>query len=56
MEFFQNNAMAGVPSLGPYYIYSHFSHAHPIFYVLNYLSFDKITFSMILIKYQLDLK
>ena len=56
MEFSQNNAIAGVPSPGPYYIYNYFSGAHPIFYVKNYLSFDKITFSMILIKYQLDLK
>ena len=53
MEFFQNNAIAEVPTPGPYYIYNY---AHPIFYVINYLSFDKITFSMILIKYQLDLK
>ena len=56
MEFSQNNAIAGVPMLGPYYIYNYFSDAHPIFYVKNYLSFDKITFSMTLIKYQLDLK
>ena len=55
MEFFQNNAIAGVPRSGPYYIYNYFSHAHPIFYIINYLRFDKITFSMILIKYQLDL-
>ena len=47
----------GVPTLGPYYIHNYFSDAHPIFYVkIIYLSFDKITFSMILIKYQLDLK
>ena len=52
MEFFQNNTI-GVPRPGPYYICNYFSHAHPIFYVINYLSFDKITFSMILIKYQL---
>ena len=56
MEFFQNNAIAGVPRPGPYHINDYFSHAHPKFYVINYLSFDKITFSMILIKYQLDLK
>ena len=56
MEFFQNNAIGGVPNPGPYYIYNYFSHAHPIFYVINYSSFDKITFSMILIKYQLDLQ
>ena len=56
MEFFQNNAIAGVPSPGPYYIYNYFLHVHPIFYVIHYLSFDKITFSMTLIKYQLDLK
>ena len=54
MAFFQNNAIAGVPRLGPYYIYNYFSHTHPIFYNINYLRFDKITFSMI-IKYQLDL-
>ena len=53
---FQNNAIAGVPRPGPYYIYNYFSHTHPIFYIINYLSFDKITFSMIFIKYQLDLK
>ena len=52
----QNNAIAGVPRPGSYYIYNYFSHAHPIFYIINYLNFDKITFSMILIKYQLDLK
>ena len=56
MEFSQNNAIAGVPMPRPYYIYNYFSDTHPIFYVKNYLSFDKITFSMILIKYQLDLK
>ena len=56
MEFFQNNAIVGVPRPGPYYIYNYFSNTHPIFYVINYLNFDKITFSMILIKYQLDLK
>ena len=55
MEFFQNNAIAGVPIPGPCYIYNYFSNAHPIFYIINYLRFDKITFSMILIKYQLDL-
>ena len=55
MEFFQNNAIVGVPRPGPYYIYNYFLHTHPIFYIINYLSFDKITFSMILIKYQLDL-
>ena len=43
--------MAGVPRPVPYYIYNYFSHAHPIFYIINYLSFDKITSSMILIKY-----
>ena len=56
MEFFQNNAIAEVPKAGPYYIYNYLSHTHPIFYIINYLSFDKITFSMILIKYQLDHK
>ena len=40
---------------GPYYIHNYFSHAHPIFYVKKYLSFDKIIFSMILIKSQLGL-
>ena len=54
MEFFQNNAIVGVPR--PYYIYNYFSKTHPKFYVINYLSFDKIPISMILIKYQLDLK
>ena len=39
----------------PYYIYNYFSNAHPIFYIINYLRFGKITFSMILIKYQLVL-
>ena len=56
MEFFQNNAIAEVPRPGPYYIHNYFLCAHPIIYVINYLSFDKITFSRILIKYQLDLK
>ena len=37
MEFSQNNAIAGVPRPGPYYIYNYFSHAHLIFYVINYL-------------------
>ena len=54
-NFFQNNAIAGVPRPGPYYIYNYISDAHPIFYKINYLSFDKITFSMILLKYQLNL-
>ena len=56
MDFFQNNAIVGVSTHGPYYIYNYFSNALPKFYVINYLSFDKIPFSMILIKYQLDLK
>ena len=55
MEFFQNNDIAGVPTPAPYYIYIYFSNTHPIFCVINYLRFDKITFSMILIKYQLVL-
>ena len=55
MEFFQNNAIVGVPKPGSYYIYNYFSHAHPLFYIITYLRFDKITCSMILIKYQLDL-
>ena len=55
MEFIQNNAIAGVPMPGPYYIYNYFLHAHPLFYKRNYLSFDKIKFSMILINSQLDL-
>ena len=49
MEFVQNNAIAGVPRPGPYYIYNYFFHTHPLFYKMNYLSFDKITFNMILI-------
>ena len=56
MEFSENNAIAGVPMAGPYYIHNYFPDTHPIFYVKNYFSFDKITFSMILIKYQLDIK
>ena len=55
MEFFQNNTIAGVPRSGPYYIYNYFSSTHPIFCIINYLRFGKITFRMILIKYQLDL-
>ena len=55
MEFNQNNAIAGVPKPGPYYIHNYFLRAHPLFYKINYLSFDKITFSMILIKYHLGL-
>ena len=43
MEFSQNSAIAEVPRPRPYYIYNYFSDAHPIFYVKNYLSFDKIT-------------
>ena len=35
MESFQNNAIAGVPIPGPYYIQTYFSNAHPIFYVIN---------------------
>ena len=53
MAFFQNNAIVGVPKSGPYCIYNYFSNAHPIFCIINYLSFGKITFRMILIKYQL---
>ena len=56
MEFFQNNAIAGVLRPEPFYIYNYFSHIHPILYIINYLNFNKITFSMILIKYQLVLK
>ena len=51
MESVPNNAIAGMPRPWPYYIYNYFLHAHPHFYKINYLSFDKITFSMILIKY-----
>ena len=36
MEFFQNNAIVGVPTPGPYYIYNYFSHTHIIFYIINY--------------------
>ena len=49
MEFFQNNAIVGVPMPGPYYIYNYFSHTHPLFYKINYLRIDKITFRMILL-------
>ena len=35
MGYFQNNAIAGVPRAGPYYIYIYFSNAHHIFYVIN---------------------
>ena len=56
MELFHKNAIAGVPTHGPYYIHNYFSHTHPIFYVKNYLNFDKIIVSMILIKSQLDLQ
>ena len=55
MDFFQNNAITGVSRAGPYYIYYYFLNAHPIFCIINYLRFGKITFSMILIKYQLVL-
>ena len=55
MEFFQNNAIAGVPLPGPYYIYNYFSNAHLIFCIINYSRFGEITFSMISIKYQLVL-
>ena len=55
MEFFQNNAIAGVPKPGPYCINNYFLQAHPIFCKIHCLRFDKITFSMISIKYQLVL-
>ena len=55
MEFFQNNAIVGVPRPGPYHVYNYFPNAHPVFCITNYLRFDKITFSVILIKYQLVL-
>ena len=55
MEYFQNNAIAGIPRSGPYYIYNYFPNVDPIFCIINYLRFDQITFSMILIKYQLVL-
>ena len=55
MDFFQNNAIAGVPTPGNYYTYNYFSHTHPIFCIINYLRFANIIFSMILIKYQLVL-
>ena len=35
MGYFQNNAIAGVPTPGPYSLYIYFSNAHPIFYVIN---------------------
>ena len=37
--FFQNNAIAGVPMPGPYYIHNYFSNPDPKLYVINYLSF-----------------
>ena len=43
MEFFQNNAIVGIPKPGPYYIYNYFPNAHPIFCIINYLRFGKIT-------------
>ena len=55
MESIQNNATARVPRPGPTISIIIF-HTHQIFYVKNYLGFDKIHFSMILIKSQLDLK
>ena len=30
MEFFQNNAIVGVPRPGPYYIYNYFSNTYLI--------------------------
>ena len=48
MEFFQNNAIVGVPIPGPYYIYNYFSNAHPIFCIINYSRLDQITVNMIL--------
>ena len=35
MGYFQNNAIAGVPIAGPYYIYICLSNVHPIFYIIN---------------------
>ena len=52
MDFFQNNAIAGVPSLG-LTISIIISPTPTIFCIINNLRFDKITFSMIIIKYQL---
>ena len=39
MDFFQNNAIAGVPRPGPYYIHNYFSDAYPIFYVKKLFKF-----------------
>ena len=33
MEFFQNNAIAGVPRPGPYYIYNYFHHMHILYFI-----------------------
>ena len=41
---------------GPYYIHNYILHTYQIYYVKYYLNVDKIIFSMILIKSQLDLK
>ena len=35
MEYFQKNAIAGVPRPGPYYIHIYFSNAYPIFCIIN---------------------
>ena len=35
MEFIENNAIAGVPRPGPYYLDIYFSNTHPLIYVIN---------------------
>ena len=39
MEYFHFNAIVGVPTPGPYYIYNYFSDADPLNYLNNQLSF-----------------
>ena len=35
MEYIENNAIAGVPTPGPYYLFIYFSNAHPLTYKIN---------------------
>ena len=35
MGYIENNAIAGVPRSGPYFLFIYFSNAHPIYCLIN---------------------
>ena len=50
--YIDNNAIAGVPRPGHYYLYIYFSNAHPLTYEINLFKICEIYLIMILIRSQ----